>query len=461
VPDYLFWVSILFPNTLPLKSYVGQRRAKMEIEHIRYPDAPEGIPPIATRAGDFIFYPGAMASHPITGLPPEISPPRGFPYHFSSIDRQLRYIFGNMSATLEAAGSSIKRGMKSNVYHTNPKEIDQAYRVRKDYFGIESPPPHLMVLVAETPARGTSVIIDMVFLASDAKMDRQVPMYDTQKTPMPAHVLIYGYPICVQAAKGGGFVFTQGKAATKADGVAPEIAGHPHFPYRHYPIKMQAEYILNFYKSLFDQMGSSLENVVKADLYMTNMKDIAGLDEVWYKFFPSNPPARTISPVSLAVTDTVLEIELIAIDPDGPYRKETIRTPDAPKHFENEPQAIKAGPFLFLSEQLATDYKQGIAPGARTDPNFPFHSSSIKRQVNYILKNTEAICQAAGTSTKNLVRKRAMHMDLGELSEAETAWIEALGNRIPPTTTFRTAGPLPVPGCTVQYDLVAFIPSDS
>jgi enamine deaminase RidA (YjgF/YER057c/UK114 family) len=432
----------------------------MEIKYFRYPDAPEDIPPIATRAGDFIFYPGAMASHPIMGIPPEMSPPRGFPYHFSSIDRQLRYIFGNMSATLEGASSSIKRGMKSNVYHTNPKEIDQAYRVRKDYFGVDSPPPHLMVLVAETPARGVSVIVDMVFLASDARMDRRIPTYDTQKTPMPAHVFIYGYPICVQAAKGGGFVFTQGKAATTGDGVAREISRHPDFPYRHHPIKIQAEYILNFHKSLFEQMGSSLENVVKADLYMTNMKDIAGLDEVWHRFFPSSPPARTISPVSLAVTDTVLEIELIAIDPDGPYSKKTICTPNAPKHFGNEPQAIKAGPFLFLSGQLATDYKQGMAPEAQPDPDFPFHCSSIKQQVNYILKNTEAICQAAGTSMKNLVRRRAMHLDLNELSEAEEAWTEALGNRIPPTTTFRTAGPLPVPGCTVQYDLIAFIPDD-
>ena len=104
----------------------------MEIQYFRQPGAPRDVPPLAARASDFIFYAGGIAAHPVTGTPPEIKPYRGFPYHFSSIDRQLRYIFDNMSATLEEAGSSIKRGMKSNVYHVNLTEIDQAYRVRKD-----------------------------------------------------------------------------------------------------------------------------------------------------------------------------------------------------------------------------------------------------------------------------------------------------------------------------------------
>ena len=430
----------------------------MEVKYFRYPDAPEGTPAIAARAGDLIFYPGAMAVHPVTGLPQQLAPHRGFPHHFSAIDAQLRYIFDNMSTRLRDTGSSITRAIDSNVFQTNPAEIDQAYRVRKDYLSTTSPPPHLMLLVAETPIKGASVIVDMVFLASDAKMNREIPEYDTDKTPKPAHVLIYGYPICLQAVRGGGFIFTQGKAATCANGVAPEIAGHLDFPYRHNPIKLQARYILNFYKSLFEQMGSSLDHVVKAEVYLKNVKDIAGLNEVWRDFFRDNPPARTVTPVNIAVTDAVLEIKMIAIDPKGSYRKEVIYSDKVPKHFNDEPQAIKAGPYLFFSELLATDYRQGLAPEARADSNFPFHSSNIKNQVTYLLKNADAICKASGTSVKNLVRRRAIHLNLGELNEAEDVWISVMGDRIPPTTTFRVQGPLSVPGCSVQYDLIACIP---
>lgn len=51
-----------------------------------------------------------------------------------------------------------------------------------------------------------------------------------------------------------------------------------------------------------------------------------------------------------------------------------------------------------------------------------------------------------------------MHLDSNDLGEAETVWREVLGNRLPPTTIFRTSGVLTVPGCLVQYDLVAYIP---
>ncbi len=151
----------------------------------------------------------------------------------------------------------------------------------------------------------------------------------------------------------------------------------------------------------------------------------------------------------------LVEIELIALDPRGPYRKQTVFTREAPAPLGPEPQAVTAGPYVFLSTQLATDYARGVPPEARPDPSFPFHSSGIARQVQYILRNADAICRAAGTSAHNLLKRRAVHLDLGELAEAEETWAEALGERVPPTTTFRVDGPLAVPGCTVQYDLVA------
>jgi enamine deaminase RidA (YjgF/YER057c/UK114 family) len=147
------------------------------------------------------------------------------------------------------------------------------------------------------------------------------------------------------------------------------------------------------------------------------------------------------------------------VDPNGPYRKETVSTSNAPDPLGCQPQAVKAGPFLFLSAQMATDYKNGLAPEARADANFPYYGSSIKKQVEYILKNVEAICQAAGTSAENLVRRRAIHSDLNELAEAEEVWREALGDRLPPTTIFATTEQPVVPGCTVEYDLIAFIPN--
>jgi enamine deaminase RidA (YjgF/YER057c/UK114 family) len=153
-----------------------------------------------------------------------------------------------------------------------------------------------------------------------------------------------------------------------------------------------------------------------------------------------------------------IEIEVIAVDPKGPYRKEIVATSKAPTSLSPESQAVKAGPYLFLSGQMATDYAKGIPPEAQPDPNFPYHASPVQRQAQYIYKNVEAICKAAGTSARNLVKRRAHYLDLKDLPVAERVWQKNLQDRLPPTSHFAVPGSLPVPGCRVQYDLIALVP---
>ncbi len=417
-----------------------------------------GVPPLATRAGNFIFYGGGIAAHPVTGVPGEVKPIQGYPYHWSFINRQLRYIYDNMAAILEESGSSIKSIMRVNTYHTNGLEIFESLRLRQDYFGVEDPPASTLVIVPELAVKGASVATDVIALASGEK--REALSKSTQDAPMPPHERIYGHKIFSKATRGGGFLFAAGRTNTVIGWGAEQdkASGHPDFPYRNDRSVIAAEIILEYLSFLLKEMGASMEHVVKVEVHLRNMKDLAGLEEVWPRFFPVNPPARVLVPVIFPNDYAIFEIEFIAVDPNGPYRKKVISTPKAPQPTLNEPQAIKAGPYLFLSGQLATDYKQGVAPEAEVDPKFPFFSSGIKKQVRYILKNAEAICSAAGTSLNQIVRRRAMHFDLNEFGEAETVWRQALGDRLPPTTVFRTAGPLQIPGCSVGYDLIVFIP---
>jgi enamine deaminase RidA (YjgF/YER057c/UK114 family) len=396
-----------------------------------------------------------MAAHPTQGIPPEAKLLPNYPWHGCSIEKQLNYIYGNLEKKLEPLGSSLRHIMKINSYHTNPAEVDMAVRLRKKWFGAEAPPPSSLLLVPEVPVHGATVNLDMTNLAADAPLGRQlVPI---TRVPPIAQVAATGWAIYSQAVRGGGFVFTRGTTPTGERGPIDEIVPHPELAYRHNPIRFQTEYILDYLKKILADAGCSLEDVVRAEIYLQDMRDLAVFDEVWGEFFPTDPPARTVIPSALVTPFAVVEIEFIAIDPQGSYRKETVATTEAPTPLGVEPQAVKAGPYLFLSTHMATDYRQGVPPEACPDPNFPFHSSSIRRQVEYIYKNVESICRAAGTTPQNLVKRRAIHLNLSELPEAEHVWQEKLGDRLPPTTAFRTDGPLAVPGCTVQYDLTAAI----
>ena len=77
-------------------------------------------------------------------------------------------------------------------------------------------------------------------------------------------------------------------------------------------IKLQTRYILNNLKQTFEAAGSSLDNVVKAQVFMTDLKNFCGFDEVWKEFFEVPPPRTTVGTSGLLVKDALVEIDLIA-----------------------------------------------------------------------------------------------------------------------------------------------------
>lgn len=426
----------------------------MEIKYVHHPEALPGAYPLAAQAGDLIFVGGQLAAHPTKGMTPEAKLLPNYPWHGSSIQKQLSYLYSNLEKRLESVGSSLHHIMKINSYHTNPAEVDMALRLRREWFG-DVPPPSSLLIVSDLPVHSATVNLDMTNIVANASLKRQeVTM---KSVPPIGQVAAIGWAVYSQAVRGGGFVFTRGATASGVRGPIDEIVYNPDCAYPHNPVRFQTEYIINYLKKVLGDAGCTLEDIVRAEIYLPDMKDYAVFDEVWQKFFPVDPPARVVIPAKTVVPFTVVEIEFIAVDPQGTYQKEIISTREAPTPLGGEPQAVKAGPYLFLSTQVATDYRHGVPPEARPDPNFPYHSSSIRRQVEYVYKNVDSICRAAGTTAQNLVKMRAIHLNMSELPEAEHVWQEKLGDRLPPTTAFQTDGPLAVPGCTVQYDFTAVV----
>ena len=426
------------------------------MKYVRHSEAPADAPPVAARAGDLVFVGGAMPVHPLTGVPAETLLHPGMPHHGSLIEKQLRYLYTDLDRHLVELGTSLNEILKISAFHRYSEDLDMALRVRRDWFNPHKPPPSSALTVPELAARGARVMIDMINLADDATFPLTV--VNISNAPPISQVKAIGWAVYSQIVKGGGFVFTRGTTATDEHGPLSEIMPDHPFPYRYDQAQFQIRAELDRLVDLLKDAGCTMNDVVKAEIHLKYMTDISAVDEVWKEYFPVDPPARVVTPLALPVPPMRVKTELIAIDPEGPYRKETIQTDRAPTPHGPEPQAVKAGPYVFLSGQMATDYENGLAPEARVNSNFPFHDSSAKLQAEYILKNVEALCEAAGTSSANLVRRRVQLADLADIPRAEAVWRARLGERIPPTSTFRTSGPMPVPDCTIQYDLIAYDP---
>ena len=66
-------------------------------------------------------------------------------------------------------------------------------------------------------------------------------------------------------------------------------------------------------KTLVERAGASLDDALKATIYMTDMAgEFAAMNEVFKTFFPGTPPARsTVGVAHLAKPDLRIEMDFI------------------------------------------------------------------------------------------------------------------------------------------------------
>jgi 2-iminobutanoate/2-iminopropanoate deaminase len=66
-------------------------------------------------------------------------------------------------------------------------------------------------------------------------------------------------------------------------------------------------------KAILEAGGCSLDRVLKATVFITNMDDFDKMNEVYAGFFSDTPPARSCVAVSALAKGAKVEIEVIAL----------------------------------------------------------------------------------------------------------------------------------------------------
>ncbi len=78
-------------------------------------------------------------------------------------------------------------------------------------------------------------------------------------------------------------------------------------------IKAQTQQVLKNIQAIVEQAGATMQSIVKTTVYLKDMNDFAGMNEVYAEFFNNEPPARTTVEVSRLPRDAKIEIEAVAI----------------------------------------------------------------------------------------------------------------------------------------------------
>jgi len=278
----------------------------------------------------------------------------------------------------------------------------------------------------------------------------RVPRIDIPVPSIPQPLATY-----TPAARAGDLVFAAGHLASDfQQGVAPEARLDPAFPYYGSSIKRQTRYVLENLKKTFEAAGTALSNVVKAQVFLTDLVHFNGFDEVWREFFPTPPPRTTVGTSGLLVPGCLVEVDLTATMPRAGGR---VVQSSGPRPLANYSEAVVVGDLVFAAGQLASDFKTGVPREARVDPAFPYYGSDIKRQTRYVLENLARTFEAAGTSLDRVVKAQVFHTDLNNFFAFDEVWREFFSTP-PPRTTVGTTGLL-VRDALVEIDLIAALPS--
>ena len=106
-----------------------------------------------------------------------------------------------------------------------------------------------------------------------------------------------------QAVKANGFIFTAGQIPfDPATGQLLEG-----------DVARQTGRVLDNLKAIVEAAGSSLDRAVKATVYLKDMNDFAAMNEVYARYFPKEPPARSTVEAARLPRDVRVEIDLIVL----------------------------------------------------------------------------------------------------------------------------------------------------
>jgi 2-iminobutanoate/2-iminopropanoate deaminase len=120
----------------------------------------------------------------------------------------------------------------------------------------------------------------------------------TEAAPAPFQGAPYS-----QAIKAAGLVFVAGQVALKPGHT--DITGDT--------IQEQTEQVLANLRAILEAAGSGLDKLVKTTVFLQNLDDFQGMNEIYAEHVGDTPPARSTVEVAKLPSGALVEIEAVAL----------------------------------------------------------------------------------------------------------------------------------------------------
>jgi enamine deaminase RidA (YjgF/YER057c/UK114 family) len=227
---------------------------------------------------DFVFIAGQMASGPEHGLDPRAHVPDHSLWAGTEIRKQAEFIIQErLKPALEAAGSSLDRSVKAQIYLRNVADFPDFIDVWTQHY--QDIPCALTVV----PTKGFAMVggiieINLMALTNSAKRDKEVIAADIPE--------MAAYGPCIKV---GEFLLPSGLMALGRDGHVAGKAISPGFPGLAHAGYTQAAAVHDYADALCRAAGTSLTKVLRAQYFVSDSTIFPGVVMAWASRFGAQP----------------------------------------------------------------------------------------------------------------------------------------------------------------------------
>lgn len=263
------------------------------------------ISPLSTHSVAFSHYNNISAQLPIDPLSGQLVA--------GGVKEQTAQCLKNVKAILEGIDVPFDDIVKVNVFLKNFADVDAVNEVYTTFF----PDSAIARAVAYFPAR---TVIAAAALPMNALVQIEVVVSHGDGTPPQAVEDRHG--IVIKA---------NNTPAAPQDRLSTQTVAFSH--YNHLSaqlpldaasgalvaggVKEQAAQCLKNIKAIVESINHQLADVVKVNIFLKNIEDIAAIDEVYATFFPTGTPARRIVGVAALPGNALLQIDAVVSHAEG------------------------------------------------------------------------------------------------------------------------------------------------
>ena len=201
-------------------------------------------------------------------------------------------------------------------------------------------------------------------------------------------------------------------------------------------VKEQAEQCFRNIKAILDSINHVMSDVVRLTVFVTNIKDVDTVDEVYKTYFQTYVPTRTTVAVAALPLGALVQIEVLISNgegtiPNAPQAGDLIKlvnnTHNAPISALSS-QTVSFSHYNNLSAQIGVDPKSGIMV-----------AGGVKEQATQCLKNIKAILESIDVPFDDIVRVTVFVKKLSDMAAVDDAY----KTFFPDSGIARTLGYLP------------------